>query len=65
MLPPPRVGGIELSSGAVRLAAVVCATPIVPMNGLSGKATSRRPYGRTPTAAPFPRRTAVNVDTLP
>ena len=48
MLPPPRVGGIELSAGSVSPPGVV-ATPMRPMNGSSGNATSPDvPTGMTP-----------------
>ena len=39
MLPPPRVGGIELELGAVSAESCEKATPIIPMNGLSGNRT--------------------------
>ena len=66
MLPPPSVGGIEFSSGAVSDGAVVCATPIVPMNGRSGNTTSRSPNVMNPTAVPSgAARTRVNTDRLP
>ncbi len=67
MLPPPRVGGMLLSSGSVGRPASANATPITPMNGFSGNVTSPfLPRLSTPLATPLrPRRTGVNTETLP
>jgi hypothetical protein len=59
MLPPPRVGGIEFSRSSVGPAPCWWATPIMPMNGRSGKRT------RPPPITPWPFSTGVKTETLP
>ncbi len=73
MLPPPRVGGIEFSSGAVGSGDSANATPISPMNGLSGNVTlppamtprrpaDRREHGDVAVPLRIAGRPAVRLD---
>jgi hypothetical protein len=68
MLPPPSVGGIELTSGSLSVgASPTVATAISPANGSSGQLTSPLvPTGRWAVGTP-PRscRTGVKTETLP
>ncbi len=61
MLPPPRVGGIELAEGSVGEEASARATPIMPMKGLSGNLAA--PPSKAIT--PWPSSIGVNTETLP
>jgi hypothetical protein len=68
MLPPPRVGGIELTSGSSSVpASSTVATAIRPANGETGQDTLPfRPTGNVATGVPpRPLPNGVKVETLP
>ena len=68
MLPPPTVGGMELTSGSSSVgASSTVATALSPANGATGQDTvPRDPTGRVATGVPpRPLLTGVKVETLP
>jgi hypothetical protein len=68
MLPPPSVGGIELTSGSFScVASVTVATDMIPEKGSSGNsACPVLPTGRKPLTTPrLPLPIGVNTDTFP